>query len=315
LLVLDELGLIDAKELGVALYSLSNGSGKSRARNDGSLRELKSWRLMVLSSGELQISSKLTEERGVRVKAGQLIRIIDINADRGKGYGIFDHYAGYDEPGALAKAIKLASLTHYGSAGPEFVRQLMIHGINGEDIRASIGDFLNGILSYTAEPQLARAAERFALIAIAGELATTFGILPWQQGDASSAAEWAFKLWVSERGSRKPQEFITGIEQVRHFMEQFADSRFQDVELSQARIPNNRAGWVKGSGECRRWLIPPEIWKNDICKGLNGMQVAKYLAEETMLEKAPDGYQQVHKIEGQARRFYVLTPEIFAGKE
>jgi len=34
-----------------------------------------------------------------------------------------------------------------------------------------------------------------------------------------------------------------------------------------------------------------------------------------MLDKAPDGYQQVHKIESQARRFYVLTPEIFAGKE
>src|SRR5271157_4099669 len=51
-------------------YSLSNGGGKVRAGRDGGMREPKSWRVMVLSTGELPVEAKLSEDRGRKAKAG-----------------------------------------------------------------------------------------------------------------------------------------------------------------------------------------------------------------------------------------------------
>ena len=47
LLVLDELGVIDSRELNAAVYQLAIGHGKGRARRDGSMRTPASWRVMV----------------------------------------------------------------------------------------------------------------------------------------------------------------------------------------------------------------------------------------------------------------------------
>jgi hypothetical protein len=72
-LILDEFGQVDGREAGAVLYSLSNGGGKVRAARDGGMREPKSWRVMVLSTGEITIDSKLTEDRARKPRAGQLV--------------------------------------------------------------------------------------------------------------------------------------------------------------------------------------------------------------------------------------------------
>ena len=85
---LDELGQVEARDAAAALYSLSNGGGKVRASRDGAMREPKSWRVMVLSTGELPVEAKLREDRGRKARAGQLVRMLDIPADRGFGVGL-----------------------------------------------------------------------------------------------------------------------------------------------------------------------------------------------------------------------------------
>ena len=71
-LILDELGQVEGREAAAALYSLSNGGGKVRAARDGAMREPKSWRVMVLSTGELPVEAKLV--RGSRAQgAGRAI--------------------------------------------------------------------------------------------------------------------------------------------------------------------------------------------------------------------------------------------------
>jgi putative DNA primase/helicase len=61
-LVLDEFGVVEARDAAAAFYGLANGSGKARAARDGSLREPKSWRVLILSSGEIPAETKLLEE-------------------------------------------------------------------------------------------------------------------------------------------------------------------------------------------------------------------------------------------------------------
>ena len=63
-LILDEFGQVDGREAGAVLYSLSNGGGKVRAARDGAMREPKSWRVMVLSTGEITVELQTNGRSG-----------------------------------------------------------------------------------------------------------------------------------------------------------------------------------------------------------------------------------------------------------
>ena len=89
--MLDELGIGEARDVAAAVYTLAIGVGKQRAGRDGSARSPKSWRVFTLSSGEITVATKLGEEPGKKIRAGQTVRLLDISADRARGFGAFDH--------------------------------------------------------------------------------------------------------------------------------------------------------------------------------------------------------------------------------
>ena len=313
-LVLDELGVIDPRDAASAIYSLSNGGGKSRAARDGSLREPKSWRVIIISSGEIPIEAKLSEERGKRARAGQLTRIIDVQADRGLGFGAFDNTGGFEDAGKLSQAFKLASTTSYGTAGPEFVRRLIENEITSDYVRRAIREFSKSVVPEGSDGQVQRVAERFGLIAVAGEIATTLQVTPWATGAAYRACEWGFHRWLEDRGGSEPAEIRQAIDAVRLTLEQHGDSRFQPLEGEDAtRAINNRLGWRKGTGADREYWIPGQVWKSEICCGHDPRFVARVLAERGMLARGRDGFQAVRRVGGINHRVYVILPTIFDG--
>jgi putative DNA primase/helicase len=310
-LILDEFGQVDGREAGAVLYSLSNGGGKVRAARDGGMREPKSWRVMVLSTGEITIDSKLTEDRARKPRAGQLVRMLDIPADR--GFGVFDHAGPDDDAGKLAKAFKQAAISAYGVAGPEFVRRLINGQVTGDDVRGQVGEFVSAHVPASADGQVDRAAQRLGLIATAGELATLLGVTPWREGEAAAAATWALEQWISQRGGTEPAEARLAVEQVRRFIEAHGDYRFEQLDNGEARAVPNRAGWRKGEGLEREWLIPSETWRGEICAGLDPKLVARTLWQAGILRRASDGFQQVRTIDGASKRVFVIGAAIFDG--
>lgn len=310
-LILDELGQVEGRDAAAAFYSLSNGAGKARAARDGALREPKSWRVLVLSTGEIPIEAKLSEDRGRKVRAGQLVRMVDVRAER--ALGVFDHAGADGDPAQLAKTFRAAAVTAYGTAGPEFVRALIAENVTGDDVRALVADFIAAHVPAGADGQVDRAAQRFGLIAAAGELATTFGITPWREGEATNAAADALARWIEGRGGTAPAEIRQAIEQVRLAIEGHGEARFQPVDDPDARPVANQLGWRKGVGPDREWLIPSETWKAEICAGLDPKFVARTLADAGMLKRASDGNQQVRKIGGSNKRVFVIGASIFDG--
>ncbi len=119
-LVLDELGVGEAREVAQSVYALANGVGK-RARQRRLVARAEAARV-VLSSGELPVEAKLGEDCGRKTRAGQLVRLLDIPADLEIRFGAFDNAGEFDDAGKLADSIKDAAVTAYGTAGPEFVR-------------------------------------------------------------------------------------------------------------------------------------------------------------------------------------------------
>jgi uncharacterized protein (DUF927 family) len=325
-LPLDEVGQAEGKEIGLALYMATSGVGKARMRRDASLKPSHKWRLLMLSSGELPIEAKLNEDmRRSKAHAGHLVRAIDIAARR--ALGVFDLSDIELDPKALADNLKRAASKHYGVAGPEFVRQLIEREVTGEDVRRRVAGFvedaLKGVKDYHG--QAARAAERFGLIAAAGESAIEFGIAPWVKGRPTEDARDLFQAWLEERGGAMPYETRQIVAQVRHFIEAHGDARFDDLDPPSAnpftgveierRPVVNRAGWRRGKDEDRRWYVPPEVFRREICAGLNAAEAARVLAGLGALERGGDDrLTQSLRLPGmKTQRLYVITPTIFDG--
>jgi putative DNA primase/helicase len=313
LLVLDELGVLEAREAGAAIYALANGSGKSRMNRDTSPRETRTWRIVTLSTGEIPMATKVAEDRGRKARAGQILRMLDVPADRGVGFGVFTNAGPESSAGVLADKLKVAAMTNFGTAGPEFVRRVIRSGVEkiGAAGRTRINAFVAAKVPEGADGQVRRAAHMFGLLAAAGELATALGVTPWRKGQATNAASWAFRQWIEGRGGVEAAEVRQAIEQVRRFIEQYGDSRFDSLAESGDRPADDRAGWRTGSGVAEEWMIPPETWKAEVCTGLDPKLVARTLSERNMLKSARDGFQSVVKIKGTAKRVYVVTAHIF----
>jgi putative DNA primase/helicase len=312
-MVLDELGQLDGRDAQQAFYMLANGQGKQRAGRDGSVREPKSWRVVYLSSGELPVDAKVSETPGRKARAGQLVRLLDVPAERGVGCGVFDGGGPNGDAAALAKSIKHAASSAFGTAGPEFVRQLIADGVTGDDVRKLIHDFMLTTIPAGADGQVERAAQRFGLVAAAGELAAKSGIVPWRAGAARDAAAWALARWIELRGGSGPAEARQAIETVRLFIEQHGDARFASVEEPEARPVQNRAGYRKGAGLEREWWILPEVWKAEVCAGHDAQLVARVLAEAGMLRTQAEGWQCKVRVGSATYRCYVVMAAIFEG--
>jgi hypothetical protein len=272
---------------------------------------------MVLSTGEMPMAAKINEDRnGRRAQAGQAVRLLDIPADANKGFGVFDHAGTDNDAARLADALKRAARTTYGTAGPAFVKRLAAENSKeaAKHITAAIETFVDSHAIVGADGQVRRAAQRLGLIGAAGEMAAGWGIVPWAPGEAFAAAEAALASWVEGRGGTEGAEVREAISRVRLFIETHGDSRFEPVDKSDDFRPvTNRAGWRKGTGSERVWLVPAETWKTEICSGIDAGLAARVLADRGMLVRGDDGFLRVHRIEGRSQRAYTITAEIMGG--
>src|SRR5258705_386345 len=82
---------------------------------------------------------------------GQLGRLLDVPGDRDAGFGVFDNGGPNRDAAALAKSIKLAAVSNYGTAGPAFVRKLIDEGVTGEDVRELVGQFVRATIPGEAD--------------------------------------------------------------------------------------------------------------------------------------------------------------------
>ena len=148
----------------------------------------------------------------------------------------------------------------------------------------------------------------FGLIGAGGDLATELGVTPLKKGRATAAAKWAFERWLAQRGGGEAAEIRQAVEQVRLFIEQYGESRFDPLDVGGHATGQQSRRLADRPGSARQWLIPPENWKSEICQGLDPIVVARTLAERQMLKRAPDGFQCVVKIEvDRAERVYASS--------
>ena len=251
LLALDEISECDPKQVGEIVYMLGNGRGKQRASRNGNARGVAKWRCFVMSNGERTIATTMAEG-GYRAKAGQSMRLLDIPA--AQTYGAWDNLHGASSPAAFSDAIKRAAVQHHGQAGRAFLEKLTF---DPADYCAEL-DKIKALPLFATdgtEGQDKRAATRFALMGLAGELATQYGVTGWPVGDAVKAAAHAFKLWQAGRGKGNDERRQIA-DKVRGFIERHGDARFSNADCTGDSQPvRDRAGWWRSNGDGREYLF------------------------------------------------------------
>ena len=318
ILILDELSECPPREAGEAVYMLANGQGKGRATKTGAARQAQSWRLVFLSSGEESLAAVMAKS-GQQVKAGQEIRLVEIDADAGAGMGLFEQLNGAASPAALAQELKHNCGQYHGAVGAQWLAYLVQQRTGLADrVKLAIETFVAAQAPADASGQVMRVVRRFALVAAAGELATQAGITGWAHGHASQAAARCFANWLANFGGIGNREDRALLEQVRAFFETHGSSRFEDMGLRHEQRVPNRAGFYRkdGNGE-REYLVLPETFKNEVCAGFDLKHATKVLVQAEWMVSGKDGKaSQKPRLPfiGPAR-VYVLSSKLFGGQE
>jgi putative DNA primase/helicase len=311
LLVLDELNQVEPREAGEAAYMLANGRGKARAGRTGAARPAAEWRLLYLSTGELSLAAHMAKA-GHRVEAGQEVRLVEIQADAEHGFGVYDTLNGRADGAALSVELAAMAQAYHGAVGVKFLEHLArdVTAVSAE-VKALCKEFSAKLLP-EGEGQARRVAARFALVAVAGTLATRWGLTGWADDAAFLAAQTCMTGWLDGRGGAENQERRAILNQVRKFLEQHGASRFTlwtagDLD---SRV-HNQAGFRKPDKEGATFYVFPSTFKNEICLGRNSVSVAKLLSVEGWI--ISDGgsgktSQVVHLPGIGAKRCYVFTP-------
>ena len=307
LLALDEISECEPKEVGAIVYALGNGRGKQRASRSGNARSVTRWRVMVLSSGERTIATTMAEG-GFRAKAGQAMRLLDIPAAR--KFGAWDNLHNMATGTAFSDAIKRTVATHHGHAGRAFLEKLTRDPQDFCELLERVKE-LDAFSADCGEGQDKRAASRFALLALAGEAATDYGITGWPEGAAIEAAAEGFKAWRSTRG-RRNDERRQILESVSGFIERHGDSRFSDADATNDTIRNNRAGWWRESNAGRIYLFNADGLKEAL-KSFDFKRALDTLQEAGALPDTGGERAKPMRIEGRLMRLYQINADKLGG--
>lgn len=309
LLALDEISECDPREVGAIVYALGNGRGKQRASRSGAARGVVRWRCFVLSSGERTIGTTM-QEGGHRAKAGQSVRLLDIPASR--AFGAWDTLNGAPSAAAFSDAIKRVAVQHHGHAGRAFLEKLTR---DGRDFCTMLEEFkaLPLFAAEGGEGQDKRAAGRFALIGLAGELATEYGLTGWREGEAIHAAAEGFKLWRSMRGKGNDERRQIA-ERVSGFIERHGDGRFSDADASGEAQVRDRAGWWRGIGDGREYLFTADGMREAL-KGFDFKRALDVLQEFGALAApgANGERARFYRVGGRGVKLYPINPDKLAG--
>lgn len=282
LLALDEIEQAShPRHVFTSAYTLFNGKGKLQGDPNGGNRELKSWETVVISTGEKSVETFLAGA-GIKVKAGQLVRLLNIPVTRPTE--LYGYASGKDH----ADAMKAGWLENHGAAGRAWIRWL---AVNQDIAKAAYAQALarwNTVIPADYAEQVHRVKDRFAVLEAA--LLLSAPITGWDMQACRDALQHVFNVWIAEFGTgNKEHEQI--IEQTTAFLMTNSISRFIPVdfdELSQLNV-HNLAGYkdkgTQQSGEPVTFYILPGPFKAEVAQTFDVNQTARVLYEAGMLKK------------------------------
>jgi len=335
LLILDEMAQVDAHAAGKIAYMVANGAGKGRAAQNGDAKQIKRWRTLLLSSGEITLADKMNEA-GAKRRGGQEVRLVDIPSDAGAGMGVFENLHGAPSPGKFAEQLRRATQTVSGAPFLAYLEELIavLQPETSSEVLTALRNqrdqFIADNLPDEAVGQVRSVCGRFGVVAIAGELATTLGITGWSEGEARAAAQTCFRAWLAKRGTNGDHDVEEGIRQVIAYVEKYATSRFETIYTGGDEVFPAFSGYagrvgyrqyiiesLDENGQAGAWhyYVLPLAWKDELTKGYDAKTIATEMANRGLLIRGDKLQTKKRTPDGKSTWVYRLSPNILSGEE
>ena len=342
LLILDELAQVEGRVAGECAYLLANEQSKARNTRGSAPRARLSWRLLFLSAGELGLADHMAEAMK-RARVGQEVRMVDLDADAGAGMGLFEHLHDRDGGAALSNELTRAAGNVYGHPGRAWLQWL---ASQWQGLPRLLRERMEALrvawVPEGAAGQVERVAARFALVAVAGELATEAGLTGWPVGEGERAARKCFESWLAQRGGAGNAEVRQMVRQAQGFLERHAEGRFTWWHrAADDHNPKtlNRAGFRRllapdgtpinrdsqhaveigermsptVGEECQtEYFILPDVFRSEVCQGFDVQAMCRVLAEHGALHTDAGRFTVRPRLPGVGNpRCYQIKPDLF----
>lgn len=299
ILILDDLGQIDPREAGQAAYLIANGQGKQRMSKEAYARPLTTWKTLLLSSGEIDLTQHI-ESTGKKAQGGQAVRLPSIPCDTGSVWYTIEKLHGCIDGREFSGKMKEASRKYYGTAGIAFLEKLTGDYLSiASDIKETIRAIVNGFnLPSNCHPEVGRVAERFALVAYAGELATKYDATGWEKGSALAATHRCFSDWLAQSGGSVGHDDRALLDQVSAYLQTYGGSRFpaHDATPDELAKVNSRSGFTRTENDEIQYLVESQAFKGELCKGFELKYAIETLVNKGWLTPGKDRVQQKPRI-------------------
>lgn len=296
---LDEIGVCDKpKEIPNWIYAICHGMGTARANSNMTAKARRTWTLLGLSTGEVGLR-EIAVINNANTHTGQEIRLANIPADVGAGYGIFETIPSeFENSFQLVEYLKAERGKNNGHALDVYLERLVaLRNENEQSLRdfldSKIREFVEANTVTQYHPQIKRVCRSFGLVAVGGALAsgafdnylgagniTTWknGGNDWKQSDAWRCAQTCFKAWLNDHGNPyNSNEEDTFIEEVISIL---TSQRNRFIGLQEPCTVSNLIGWFDNG--C--YLIPAESYRTNILKGKSLKSSNEILKKRGLLE-------------------------------
>jgi len=284
LMPLDEVGQgADPVSVSQSAYALFNGVGKLQGAKEGGNRDLKRWRTVAISTGEMDLETFIAMA-GRKAKAGQLVRLLNIPLS--KAVRFHQHENGKQH----ADALKDAWQNHHGVAGREWIKWLAGNQQQATETVREAEARWRGLIPAEYGEQVHRVGARFAIL----EAALLLGrvITGWDEQTCRDAVQHSYNAWVREfgTGNKEHQQIIA---QCEAFLNANGYSRFAPFPYDPQSLPIRDMAGYRASGSHDDDPIVfytfPSTFEQEIASGFNPKQFARVLVESGMLTPPASG--------------------------
>ncbi|WP_336766607.1 DUF927 domain-containing protein [Pantoea dispersa] len=284
LMPLDEVGQgADPVSVSQSAYALFNGVGKLQGAKEGGNRDLKRWRTVAISTGEMDLETFIATA-GRKAKAGQLVRLLNIPLS--KAVRFHQHANGKQH----ADALKDAYQNHHGAAGREWITWLASNQQQAAEAVREAEARWRGLIPAEYGEQVHRVGARFAIL----EAALLLGrvITGWDEQTCRDAVQYRYNAWVREfgTGNKEHQQIIA---QCEAFLNANGYSRFAPFPYDPQSLPIRDMAGYRASGNHDDDPIVfytfPATFEQEIASGFNPKQFARVLVESGMLTPPSSG--------------------------
>ncbi|NQV78207.1 MAG: DUF927 domain-containing protein, partial [Lutibacter sp.] len=324
-LFLDEIGEIDPDAFYKIIYMLANGVTKGRSDRNGNAKNTTHFTVLAQSTGEIGLEAKLAEKK-IQVKGGLLMRMAELDADRGKGLNTFDVLNINPDTGELfstgreqAEYLKTNASKNCGVVIDSFLKAVVpkIEDYK-EGLKKAKAKWLERKLTNNEGAEVSRMAKRFSTIFATGVIAAQLNIIPHSFAEVEECVDTMFTNWLERFGGDNPHEFKMMVADLRKLTIENQYSRFQNAhptEEERENLPRDKAGyWKMEKDQNGDWFLSefwmyPKVFEREVLKGRDKKAFYPLLVENGYILKGNDGkYTQTRRPAKESSQRFVVIP-------